>query len=373
MEKKIKIAIMSEPMDRRPERSFFAKRLVENLLENPELEIYLIHYKKMSDEPLYQKAHEIIIPLLSLPFGSHFFSFIWFCFKTKEKFDIVHWLLPRVFPFFWLFPAKKVVVTAHDGYVGVWTKANIVFWFVLSFLNRYIDAVIGVSEDAKKDIISNYHIPESKTYVAYNGVDTIYRPIPESSALEVLKKYNVLADRYFIYVGGMQPHKNVKGLVDAYILLRETIPVEEKLVIVGKTSFGEEVLEKIKQTKYSKDIICAGFVQVDDLPAFYSKATSLVFVSLNEGCGIPLIEAMACGTSVITSNISAMPEIVGEAALLVDPYSTEDIMLAMKRIIEDRPLREQLVNKGLERAKVFTWEGYTQQTTEVYKKIINNK
>src|SRR3989338_6341238 len=171
----------------------------------------------------------------------------------------------------------------------------------------------------------------------------------------------------------MQPHKNVKGLVDAYILLRETIPVEEKLVIVGKTSFGEEVLEKIKQTKYSKDIICAGFVQVDDLPAFYSKATSLVFVSLNEGCGIPLIEAMACGTSVITSNISAMPEIVGEAALLVDPYSTEDIMLAMKRIIEDRPLREQLVNKGLERAKVFTWEGYTQQTTEVYKKIINNK
>ena len=189
--KKIKIAIISEPMDRRPERSFFAKRLVESLLENPELEVSLIHYKKMSDEPLYTKANEIIIPMLRLPWGSHFFSFIWFCFKTKEKFDVVHWLLPRVYPFFWLFPAKKVVVTAHDGYVGIWTLPNVIFWFVLSFLNKYLNAVIGVSEDARKEIISTYCIPEEKTYVVYNGVDVIYRHIPIDIVSHTLNKYNV--------------------------------------------------------------------------------------------------------------------------------------------------------------------------------------
>ncbi len=371
MEKKIKVAIMSDPMDRRPERSFFAKRLVENLLKNPEIELYLVHFKKMEDEPLYVKAREIIIPLLPLPWASHTFSFIWFCFRSKERFDIVEWLIPRIYPFFWLFPAKKSVVIAHDGYIGIWTFANTVSWFIFRFFNRYIDAAIGVSEYAIKEIVETYHIDPEKTFVAYNGVDSVYHHMSETEARETLKKYNISAKKYFFYIGGMQPHKNIKRLVEAYILLRDTTGTEEKLVIVGKTSYGEEVLETIRQSKYSNDIISTGFVPLEDLPVFYSLATALVFVSLNEGFGIPLVEAMACGTAVITSNVSAMPEAVGEAGLLVDPTSPEDIMKAMKKVMTDSLLRDDLIQKGYKRAQLFTWQGYAEKNVEVYKKVLN--
>ena len=169
----------------------------------------------------------------------------------------------------------------------------------------------------------------------------------------------------------MQPHKNVKRLVEAYILLRDSGEVEEKLLIVGKTSYGSNVFDTINKSKYSKDIYSLGFVPLEDLPAFYSGAKALVFVSLHEGCGIPLIEAMACGTAVITSNVSAMPEIVNGAALLVDPYNPEDIMKSMKKIITDESLRKSLIDKGYLRARDFTWQRYVRENLEVYKKVLN--
>lgn len=373
MREKIKIAIMSIPMDRRPERAFAPKRLVEELLKNPEFEVYLIHYKSMPDEPLYKETNEILIPLLPLPWGAHFFSFIWFCLKTKEKFDIVHWLQPYVYPFFWLFPAKKVAVTVHDGYVGIWTLPNTLFWTTLTFFSRYVDMFIGVSENAKQAIMKTYHLSEKKVGTTYNGVDVVYSNTSLASSKEILKKYNIINEKYLLYVGSMHPHKNVERLVDAYILLRETVQTEEKLFLVGKASYGGEVFEKIKNTKYSKDILYVGFVSLNDLPAFYKMATSLVFVSLNEGCGMPIIEAMACGTPVITSNISAMPEIAGGAALLVDPYDIHDIMRGMKRMIDDKLLREDLVCKGQERVKIFTWENFVEENIGIYKKILNYK
>ncbi len=359
-------------MDRRPERAFATKRLTENLLKNPELEISLVHFKKMSDEPLYKRVNEIIIPLLSLPWGSHFFSFIWFCLKTKEKFDIVHWPSPYVYPFFWLFPAKKVVVMTHGGYIGIWTLPNTIFYLTLRFFNKNV-AFVGVSKWAKEEIMDTYRLPESKVYVTYNGVDPVYRYFSDISAKEILRKYNVYVSKYFFYVGSMHPHKNVNRLIEAYILLRDSFPdIEEKLLIVGKTSYGDEVLKMIKNTKYSQDIINIGFVPLEDLPAFYSNATALVYASLNEGFGMPIVEAMACGTPVITSNLSAMPEIAGEAALLVDPKRSEEIMKGMLRMARDESLRKDLIEKGYKRASLFTWERFAKENLEVYKKVLNS-
>jgi len=305
---KIKIAFMSDTLDRRPERAFASRRLIENLLKHPELEIYLIHYQKMPDDPLYGRANEIMIPLLTLPWASHFFSFIWFCLRTKEKFDIFQWLVARPYPFFWLVPAKKIVVTAHDGYIDLWTAPNMLFWAMLRFFHRYIDAIIGVSEFANKEIIQTYHMPPEKVFTVYNGTDSVFRHIPENEARRAVGKYNVDAEKYFIYVGRIQPHKNVKRLVEAYILLRDTTDAKEKLLIIGKSSYGaKEVWDLAESSKYSKDILFVKYASLEDLPAFYSLATALVFVSLNEGFGLPLIEAMACGTPVISSSATSLP------------------------------------------------------------------
>jgi len=371
MPPKIKIAFMSDTMDRRPERAFASRRLVENLLKRPEMDIYLIHYKKMPDDPLYQQAHEIIIPLLPLPWASHFFSFLWFCLRTKERFDILQWLVARPYPFFWLAPAKKIIITAHDGYIDLWTIPNMIFWTMLRFFHRYIDAVIGVSDFASKEIIDTYHLPREKVFTIYNGTDSVFRHIPEDEARRIVGKYDIGIEKYFIYVGRIQPHKNVKRLIEAYILLRDTTDIKEKLLIIGKSSYGaEEVWDLAQNSRYSKDILFIKYVSLEDLPAFYNLATALVFISLNEGFGLPIIEAMACGTPVITSNLVSLPEVAGGAALLVDPYRVEETKKAMIRVITDDDLRREMIEKGLKRAKIFTWEKYAEGNLAVYKEIL---
>lgn len=368
---RIKVALMADVIDRRPERTKAGRRLVENLLKYPELDIYLIHYQKMPDDPLYQQINEIIIPLLPLPWASHFFSFLWFCLKTKERFDVFQWLVARPYPFFWLAPAKKIVVTAHDGYIDLWTVPNMIFWFLLRFFNKHISAVIGVSEFASKEIIDTYHLPPEKVFTVYNGTDSVFRLIPEDEARRVVRKYNTGADKYFIYVGGLQPHKNVKRIVEAYILLRDTANIKEKLLIIGRLSYGgKEVQDAAESSRYSKDILFINYVPLEDLPAFYNLATALVLPSFHEGFGLPILEAMACGTPIITSNVSAMPEAAGEAALLVNPYDSMDIMKAMKRMSEDMILREDLSARGLRRVRIFTWEKYAEGNLDVYKKIL---
>ena len=170
----------------------------------------------------------------------------------------------------------------------------------------------------------------------------------------------------------MQPHKNVKRLVNSYIFMRDNFnEIQEKLLIVGKTSYGDEVLEIIKNSNYKDDVIVVGFVPLEDLPSFYSGATSLVYISLNEGFGMPLAESMACGSPVITSNVSAMPEVAGDAAILVDPYNTELVAKAMREVSINHSLRNDLIEKGYVRAKLFTWNNYTGKILETYKKLLN--
>lgn len=375
MDKKIKIAIMSDVMDRRPERQVFVRRLVENLLKYPELEIFLIHYKKMPDDPLYKRTQEILIPLFHLPWASHFFSFIWFCLTTKEKFDIVHWLVNRPYPFFWWMPTKKTVVTVHGG-TGeraphIFTIPNFFFNFFIRHFNDHINAAIAVSEYGNKEAIYDFHLLPEKVFTIYNGIDPIYRPLPENIVRKTLNKYNINFEKYFIYLGGLRTHKNVKRLVEAYILLRDSRPIKEKLIIIGQTSYGaKEVRETAFNSKYRDDILFIDYVPLEDTPAFYCGATALVFPSLNEGFGLPVAEAMGCGTPVITSNLTSLPEVSGGAALLIDPYKVEEIMEAMVRVITDDGLRKEMIEKGLNRAKIFTWEDYAEGNFLIYKKIL---
>lgn len=330
----------------------------------------------MPDDLLYGRVHEILIPLMPLPWAAHFFSFIWFCLTTKEKFDIVHWLVNRPYPFFWWMSTKRTVVTVHGG-TGeraphIFTIPSFFFNFFIRHFNHHLDAAITVSEYGNKEAIYDYHILPEKVFTIYNGIDPIYRPLPGNIVRQTLKKYNINFEKYFLYLGGLQTHKNVKRLVGAYILLRDTHPIKEKLIIVGKTSYGaREVHETVLNSKYSDDILFINYVPLEDSPAFYCGAIALVFPSLNEGFGLPVAEAMGCGTPVITSNLTSLPEVAGGAAILVDPYKVEEIMNAMKKIIENGNLRKELIAKGVARVKNFTWEGHVAETIFLYKKILN--
>lgn len=379
--KKIKIAFMSDKMDVRPEKSTVFRELVEHLSNYSEFEIYLLHYKSMPDSPVYKMVNEIILPKISLPFGSHFFSFIWFCLTTKQNFDIFLLFVPRPYPFFWLMPAKKKVIMAHGGgsvtAPVIFTVPNLVFNFVMKFFNKYMDAVIGVSEYGSREIIYAYRVPPEKVYTIYNALDPVYHPFSKEEVLNTLDKYKITADKFFLYLGGLQIHKNIKRLIESYILLRqENLEIKEKLIIAGIYSDKrvKEICDEtnLKKSKYYSDVIFSGQPELKDKSAFYSGATALVFPSLNEGFGLPVIEAMACGTPVITSNVTSMPEVAGGAAILINPYNIEDMANAMKIVATDKEKREELIKKGIERVKFFTWEKCIADYIALFKKVLYN-
>ncbi|HEY4519775.1 MAG TPA: glycosyltransferase family 1 protein [Candidatus Paceibacterota bacterium] len=376
MNQKIKVALMADAFDRRPERAFFARRLIERLVHHPDIELFLIHFDPMPNEPLYKEAHEILIPRISLPWGSRFVSFIWYCFTTREQFDIFQYLVGRPYPFFWLMPAKRFVVLAHDAGVGrvkgTRTIPNLIFYTVLRFFNRYIDAIVGVSEYARKDIQNVYHLLESKTASIYVGVDPMYRPVDSETTATALRKYNIGASKYIFYLGGLNPHKNVPNLIRAYTLLRQAVPaLQEKLLIADLPSHGSgETYRAITESPYSRDIICAGRIELGDIPALHSGATVFVFPSLHEGFGMPPLEAMACGTPTVVSNATSLPEVTGGASILVDALDVQEITSAMRRVIESPELKRQLREKGIAQAKKFTWDAFADKHIGLYKRLL---
>ena len=368
---------MSDILDRRPERAFFARRLIEHLLEMPEFEVTLVHYKKMPDDLLYSQAREVIIPLVRFPYAAHFISFIRFCLTTDYKFDVFQWLVGRPYPFFWLVPAEKIVILAHDAggalAPGIFTWAQFFFNLMLRYFHGRMDAVIGVSHFASREIVYAYHIPPEKVFTIYNGIDEIYKPTSPEKVKETLKRYGLDVGKYFLYIGGLQTHKNIPNLIKAYDLLCCVggARVEEKLIVAATPSYGgKEVYEAANASKFKKNIIfLPRVIALEDMSAFYSGATALVYPSLHEGFGLPPLEAMVCGTPVVASFATSLPEVVGEAAILVDPKNLEDIMKGMKRILENPGLRDELREKGFVQARKFTWEKYAEDHAVLYKKI----
>lgn len=373
---KIKVALMADTFDRRPERALFARRLIERLVEHPDIDLTLVHFVPMPDEPLYKKAHEILIPRISLPAGSRFVSFMYFCFSTKERFDIFQYLVGRPYPFFWFFPAKKFVILAHDAGVarvpGSKTIPNIISYIVLRFFNRHIDAIVGVSEYARKEIEHVYRLPASKTLYMYNGIEPTFRPV-ESGEIELtIEKYGVERGRYIFYLGGLQQHKNVPRLIEAYNILRKNNPaIQEKLLLGGTpTSPTDPVYAAQKESPYKKDIHFAGFVPWADVPALHSGAKVFAFPSLHEGFGMPPIEAMACGTPTVVSNATSLPEVTGRASILVNPLDSHDIARGLKEVLDSPALQQELREKGLANVQKFSWDEYARKHVALYKKLL---
>jgi len=216
--------------------------------------------------------------------------------------------------------------------------------------------IITVSEFSKQDIVKQYHIDESKITVAHNGGSDKFQPLTVSKQLEVKKRYTNDND-YFVYVGALHARKNTERLLQAFDQFKSETNSELKLIIVGEKLFkSEKDTSDFEKLTHKNDVVFTGHLPIDNVVELVASAKALLLVSYFEGFGIPLVEAMRCGTPVITSNVTSLPEVVDGCGLIVDPFSVDDISQAMETLISDDELQKSLSEKGLERSKLFSWQ-----------------
>src|SRR5262245_28866640 len=230
--------------------------------------------------------------------------------------------------------------------------------------------IATVSEYSRQDIISTYKLPPDKVVVTHNGVESRFTSSPGSAneSQSIRSRFGIDRD-YILAVGSLQPRKNLVRLIRAYAELRKQHhSFSHQLVIVGrKLWLADQIFEEVARQKWSKDVILTDYVDDQDLPALYRSASLFVYPSLFEGFGLPPLEAMACGTPVITSNTSSLPEVTGDAAVLIDPYNDQELAQSIIRIINDRSLQAQLREKGISQARKFTWRTAAEQTLQIYR------
>jgi glycosyltransferase involved in cell wall biosynthesis len=292
--------------------------------------------------------------------------------ERADLFHAPHYVLPPLTP-------CKSVVTIHDcihlrfpqylpsrlGY----TYARGSLWMATHRSNR----IMTVSEASKRDILEYFRVPSDKIAVIYNGIDERFSQVPaEEDVVRVRERYQ-LDDPFVLYAGNVKPHKNLERLIEAFYMLRRGEFENVKLVIIGdEVSKYAALRHAVHRHKLHKHVRFLGFVPHRTLAVLYRLAAVFVFPSLYEGFGLPPLEAMASGTPVITSNVSSLPEVCGDAAFFIDPLQTEAIADAMRRVLTDDALRADLSQRGLERAKHFSWERSITRVREIYTEVLNS-
>ncbi len=284
--------------------------------------------------------------------------------------DVVHWtdFIP---PFFSRCPS---IITVHDLafllYPHFLTHESARYYGLIDRAVRHATHIIAVSEATKNDIIRLTGTSAKKITVIYEAAQSIYAPIEDTGLLAEMRARHGLPDRFILFVGTIEPRKNLPTLIRAFDLLKKNYRPDVGLVIVGKEGWlFDEVYRLVEELGLEGQICFAGRVPTKDLPALYSAAEMLVLPSFYEGFGLPPLEAMACGTPVIVSNTSAMPEVVQDAALRVTPEDVEGFTVAMWRLLSEPDLRQDMVVKGKKRAAFFSWERAASETLDVYRKF----
>lgn len=286
------------------------------------------------------------------------------CLKNRD--DLIHLPHKALVPYLNIIRHHHVIVTVHD-------LANFLFpecrehALIQKFMEkniRKVDHIIADSNNTKKDLIKLFNIPDDKVSVIYLGIDHA-RFYPRGE-----REFNF---PYIVYVGIDEPRKNLRNTLTAFCLLKRKLKDDKrysnlKFVKVGEDARFMEATKKIvEELNLENDVVFTGFVSDDQLSYYYSSANLLVFCSLYEGFGLPPLEAMACECPVVASNTSSLPEVIGDAGILVDPANPSEICNAMERLLLNDKLRDELIRKGLKKAKEFSWEKTVKETYKVYR------
>jgi glycosyltransferase involved in cell wall biosynthesis len=246
-------------------------------------------------------------------------------------------------------------------------------WYYKHYFPKFMakaNQILTVSEFSKQDIIKTYSINPAKIDVVYNGADEAYKKLNEEEKVAVKQKYSNGKD-YFVYVSALHPRKNVKRLLEAFDKMKESTSSDIKLLLVGPAYFkNSEMISVYQQMRHKQDVIFTGRLEVDELCKVVGAAFAMAYVSYFEGFGIPIVEAMQCEVPVITSNVTSMPEVAGDAALLVDPFSVDSIAEAMIKLYKDNAVRQDLIEKAQLRKNVFTWDRTADLTWNAIEKTL---
>ncbi len=335
-----------------------------------EIELVLIRPPGTCTGVVCERARSVIV---SRRFST-LLSYFWFFLSHRDAYDVV--VFNRVlYPGFSFLNARRFVLIAHDASVSeVYSvpRTGVLRFFelVVRLSKGNLSAILAMSEDAKNNIAAYFRISEEKIRVLYLAASDTYKPSTDAEKLAVRQKFG--GAPFILDVSRFDPHKNIERVLAAFFQIKQT-GVPHKLVLVGgaHTPGYSEMIEKmISSSKFADDVVVLDYVEDAEMPKLYASAEVLLYPSLVEGFGLPIIEAFASGTPVVTSNISAMPEISAGAAILVDPLEIDTIAAGVRRVLDDSSLRTELVKKGLRRASEFSWKNTTDEFVRILRILV---
>ena len=311
---------------------------------------------------------------------------LWVMTRKVMKHDLDLFFFPTVYSYFPIMNQSKIVMTIHDMIPEQYpdevfnSRKQRLFWKIKQYLAILQSHVIcTVSEHSKQQIIKYCNMPESRIHVISEAPSTIFKVLPRDKQMEkVLRHYRLdLRERFLLHVGGISPHKNLRALIDVFHSLTiNPMFSDVKLILVGdyqSDSFLSNypaLKQQLKQLRLDKKVVFTGFIDDVELAYLYNAATLLVFPSLQEGFGLPAIEAMACGTPVAASAVGSLPEVLGEAGRLFDPHNSAEMLEVIKNILSNDGLRQQMSHLGLIRVKQYDWDKAAKETLTVFNEIM---
>jgi len=319
-----------------------------------------------------------ITPMVLSPQARHpFLYYAWFQFSVKG-------LLNKMKPDLFLSPDGFLALGANCKQLPVIHDINFVQhskdlkWLTGKYYNYYFPKyaaqatrIATVSQFSKQAISSHYHINADKIDVVYNGINSFFKPV-DAPLKEQTKQKFTGGKNYFVYIGSLHPRKNISNLVTAFSLFKKESGSDLKLVLAGPAFWGLTDIHKvINDCGLREEVIFTGRLSDEDLALVLGSATALTFIPYYEGFGIPLIEAMQAGIPIITSNVTSLPEVAGNAALLVNPFDTTEIKHAMLRMTNDAALRNTLIEKGTVQKQKFSWDKSADLLWESVQKTIS--
>ncbi len=348
------------------------KRITQN---HPEHTFYFIFDRPFAKEFVFA---ENVVPIVIGPQARHpLLFYIWFEFSVPK-------ILKKV---------KADLFISPDGYLSLKSKVpqlavihDLNFehfpkdlpWIIIRYYRYFFPRfalkakrIATVSEFSKKDIQERYLIPADKIDVVYNGANIMFHPVSDVKKIAVKEKYTSGCD-YFIFIGALHPRKNLKNLFLAFDIFRKNTSLNHKLLIVGARKWWTKEIESVyNQMQFKEDIIFTGRLGEEELNSCLASAAALTYVSYFEGFGIPILEAFRCEVPVITSNVTSMPEVAGNAALLTDPFNPADIADAMNKIATDKDLGMEMIKKANLIQQKFSWDITANLLWNSIEKVIN--
>ena len=311
---------------------------------------------------------------------------LWAMSRQVMKHDVDLFFFPAVYSYFPIFNRTKIIVTLHDMIADnhpelIFPNNRLkLFWKLKQNLAiRQAHLILTVSEYSKQQIVEYFRLPESRVRVITEAARPVFTVLAQNEkTTEVLRRYNLeQGQKFLLYVGGISPHKNLKTLISAFHRVVSDSRFEDvKLVLVGDYkddpffSAYPSLKEQTAELHLADKVIFTGFIEDIDLAYLYNTAQMLVFPSLEEGFGLPAIEAMSCGTPVVASNRGSLPEVVGDAGRFFDPTNTQNMAEVIRQVLSDDAKRKEMGQAGLNRAQQFLWNRAAKDALEIFDELV---